>query len=134
MQTDIVDLEQDLSAIGEPFRHEVLDHLLLPVDGDALAHQFTKVDVVERAIETEMDAVVGQPLALHALADAGVDQQIARPLLDQAGADAALDIVAVAVLDDDGLDALEMQKVREHEAGGPGADDPNLCTHVRFLG
>ena len=132
VQADVVDLEQDLPAIGEPFRHQVLDHLLLAVDGDALAHQLAKIDVVQRAVEAEMDAVVGQPFALHALADAGLDQQIARPLLDQAGADAALDIVAAAVLDDDGFDALEMQKMREHEAGGPGADNPDLCTHVKF--
>ena len=69
------------------------------------------------------------PLALHALADAGLDQEIARPLLDQAGADAALDVVAAAVLDDDRLDAGAMQKMREHQPGRPGADDPDLGAH-----
>src|SRR5262249_19077461 len=101
VQADVVDLEQDLGALRKSFRHQILDHLLLAVDGDALADELTKIDVVQLAAEAEMDAVVREAFALHALAHLGLDQKVARPLLDQAGADAALDIVAAAVLDDD---------------------------------
>ena len=79
VHADVVDLEQDLSAVGKPPRDQVLHHLLLAIDGDALADQLAEIDVVQRAVEAEMDAVVEHPLALHALADAGLDQQIARP-------------------------------------------------------
>ena len=50
-------------------------------------------------------------------------------MLDQAGADAVLDIVAAAVLDDDGFDAGEMQQMRQHRPGGPGSDDADLGAH-----
>jgi hypothetical protein len=129
VQTDVIDLKKNLATISKSLCDQILDDLLLAIDGDALADQLAKVDLVERAVETEMNAIVREPLALHALAHTGVDQEIARPLLDQPGADAALDIVAAAILNDDGVDALEMQKMREHEAGGPGTDNSDLCTH-----
>src|SRR5262249_1658022 len=97
----VADFEQDLPAIGEPARHQILDDLLLAVDGHALADQLAKIDVMQRSVEAEIDAVVEHRLALHALADTGLDQEIARPLLDQPGADPALDVFAVAVLQDD---------------------------------
>src|SRR4051794_37877103 len=133
VEAHVVNFEQNLAAVGKPLCDQVLDDLLLAINGDALAHQLPKTDLVQRAVETEMNAVVGEPLALHALAHASIDQEITRPLLDQTGADAALDIVAAAVLDDDRVDALEIHEVGEHEAGGPGADDSDLCTHMRFL-
>src|SRR5262245_49477877 len=77
-----------------------------------------------------MPAGVAHALALHARADAGLDQDIARPLLYQAGADAALDIVAAAVFQDDAVHALEVEKMRQHQPGGPGADDTDLCAHL----
>src|SRR5262245_13651161 len=132
-EAHVVDLKQDLGALREPFRHQILDHLLLAVDGDALANQLAKIDVVQLATEAEMNAVVREAFALHALADAGVDQEIARPLLDQAGADAALDIITAAVLDDDRVDALAMEEMREHQARGPGTDYTDLCTHIALL-
>ena len=69
------------------------------------------------------------PSRLHALADADVDQQIGGPMLDQAGADAVLDIVAAAILDDDRLDALQMQQPRQHQAGRPRSDNSDLRAH-----
>ena len=78
----------------------------------------------------EIDPVVEHAFALHALADAGVDQEVGRPLLEQAGADAALDIVAAAVLQDDGFDAGEVQEMRQHQPGRARADDADLRAHV----
>src|SRR5207245_9054414 len=88
------------------------------------------IDVVQGAAEGKMDAVVEHALALHARANAGFDQKVARPLLDQAGADAALDIVAAAVFQDDALHALEVEEMRQHQPGGPGADDTHLRAHL----
>ena len=56
-------------------------------------------------------------------------EEVARPLLEQAGADAALDIVAAAVLQDDGFDAREVQEMRQHQPGRPGPDDSDLRAH-----
>ena len=36
VDADAIDLEQQRPAVGEPPRHQILHHLLLAVDGDAL--------------------------------------------------------------------------------------------------
>src|SRR5262249_28474270 len=123
-------LEQNFPAVGEPPRDQVLHHLLLAVDGHALADELAEIDVVQGAAEGKVDAVVEHALALHARPDAGFHQEVARPLLDQAGADAALDIVAAAVFQDDALHALEVEKMRQHQPGGPGADHTDLRAHL----
>ena len=46
------------------------------------------------AVELELDPVVDDALALHPLADAGLAQQIDGALLEHAGADAVLDVLA----------------------------------------
>src|SRR6516164_8406686 len=123
-------LEQNLAAVREPPRDQVLHHLLLAVDGHALADELAEIDVVQGAAEGKVDAVVKHALAPHARADAGLDQEVARPLLDQTGADAALDVIAAAVFQDDALHALEVEKMRQHQPGGPGADDTDLRAHL----
>ena len=115
MDAHIAHLEQYLSAVSKPPRDESFT-LLLAIDGDPLSHQLAKIDVMQRAAEGEIHAIVKHAFALHARAHPGLDQEIARPLLDQAGADAALDIVAAAILQDDGFDAGKMQEVRRASA------------------
>jgi hypothetical protein len=121
-----------LSAVGEPPRDQVLHQLLLAVDGHALADQLAEIDIVQGAAEGEIDAVVEHAFTLHARADAGLDEKVARPLLDQSGADAAFDVVAAAVLQDHAIDALEVEEVREHQPGGAGADDTDLGAQLVF--
>ncbi len=48
MDAHIGHLEQDLTAIGEPARDQILHHFLLAVDGDPLADQIAEADVVQR--------------------------------------------------------------------------------------
>jgi hypothetical protein len=55
-----------------------------------------------------------QSLALQALADAGFDHQVDSPLFEYARAHALFDILAAAALEDNGFNAREMQKMREH--------------------
>ena len=130
MDADTVDLEQQRPAIGEPALHQILHHFLLAVDGDALVHQRLEIDTVQLAIDADIDAVVENAFAFHALADAQLGQQIGGPMLDQAGADAVLDVIAAAVLDDDGLDAGKMQQPRQHQPGRPCSDNADLRTHA----
>src|SRR5215204_995553 len=72
---------------------------------------------------------MNEPLSLHAFADTRRDEEVARPLLDDAGAYTLLDMPTRARLKDDGLDPLEMQKMRKHQAGRTGSDDSDLGTH-----
>ena len=62
--------EHDLAAGGQARRDEVLDDLLLAVDGDRAAGQLEEVDAVARAVERQLDATVGEALAVEAVGEA----------------------------------------------------------------
>ena len=82
------------------------------------------------AVEAQLDAVVDEALGVHPLADADLVHQVHRALLEHAGAHALLDVLAVARLEDHGLDAPQLQQPAEHQAGGAASDDRHLGTHV----
>ena len=66
------------------------------------------------------------PRQPQAVPDAGRDKQVCRPLLEHARADALFDVVATAVLKDDGVDSLELEQSRQRQSRGAGADDADL--------
>ena len=76
--------------------------------------------------ELQLDAVVHEALTLQALARAGLDEEVDDRLLEDAGADACLDVLAAPVFQDHRVDALEVQEVSERESGRACADDPYL--------
>jgi hypothetical protein len=76
--------------------------------------------------ELELDPVVDEPFALEPLPHPDLAQEIDGALLEDAGANALLDVLAAPVLEDDGIDPLQMEEVRQHEPGGTGTDDPDL--------
>ncbi len=81
------------------------------------------------AREAEIDAVVHQSLAAHPGVDAGLAQQIDRALLEHAGTNPALDIVARAPLEDHGLDAALVQELREQQPRWTRPHDADLGAH-----
>ena len=122
-----VHVEQYLPAGREPEPDQVLHHLLLPVHHDrAPAGQVGKVDAVPAPVEAQLYAAMNEPLAAHALARAARFEEIHGALLQHARAHAALDVVAAADLDDDRLDALQVQEMGQQQPGGSGADDGDL--------
>ena len=56
----------------------------------------------------------------------GGGQEVDDALLDDPRSDASLDVLATPVLDDDRVDALQVEQMAEREAGGAGTDDPDL--------
>ena len=58
----------------------------------AAARELAQRDAVALAVELQLDAVVDDALALQPLADARLDEQIDRALLEHAGADPVLDV------------------------------------------
>jgi hypothetical protein len=127
----VVDLEQEREPRVEPRGDQVLHDLRLAVDDDRAAGQLLHRHVVPLAAELEVDAPVDDPVGVHPRAHAGVPQQVGGALLEHAGADALLDVLAAAALEDDRLDPLAGEQLRERQAGGPGADDADLRAHLR---
>src|SRR5918999_846490 len=126
-RADVLDLEQQGRARREAGGDQILDDLLLAVDRDPpAAGELVEGDAVSLAAEAQLDAVVHEALAFQTLADAHLDQEVHRALFEHARANPALDVLAVAVLEDDGVDALEVQQVSEHETRRARADYPNL--------
>src|SRR5262249_43201346 len=119
-------LEQYCSAVGEALFNQILYHLLLAVNGHALADEIAEIDVMQGAAEREIDAVVEHAFAPHADAGRRFEKGIARPLPDQPGADAALDVAAAAILQDHALHRRAVEQMREHQPGGPGAHNTDL--------
>jgi hypothetical protein len=126
----VAHLEKDRVALGQPQGDQVLDHLLLTVDGDRpAAGQLEHVDAVALVGELEVHAVVGEALAGQALAGADGVEQLDAALLQHAGAHAPLDIGAVAVLQHQRLDAPLAQQVGQGQARRPRPDDRDLGVH-----
>ena len=93
-------LENNLSPGCQPRCDQILDDFVLSVDGNrAAAGQSAEIDAMAAAAETQLDAVMGQAQTLQPLADAGFFEQVDSALLEQAGANPLLDILAAASLE-----------------------------------
>ena len=133
MNADVGDLEMQFATAVQKRRDQILDHLLLAVDRDVAAGQLCDLDVLRAALAPEVDAVVHEAFAIQPLAHVERSQQVDGVLLEQAGADAALEVVAGTALDDHRLDARALQQQCEREPGRPGADDANLRAQLLLL-
>ena len=69
--------------------------------------------------------------AVHALAEADFAQQRDGAGLQHAGANPLQHVGAGLPLQHDAVDAVAIENMREQQAGGPAADDGDLCTHGR---
>ena len=110
--------------------HEVARHLGLAVDRHPLAAgEALEVDVMQRPVQRDVEAVVGQPLGVEPLGCVRLAHHLDHALLEHAGADPTEDIVPVDPVEDDVVDAGERQQPAEQQAGGAGADDGDLGAH-----
>ena len=119
---DVLVLEHRVVEVAGQFGLAVDHHLLA-------AGEARQVDPFDALVHREHDAVVQQTLAVHARADAGLAHQVDHPLLEDAGADACLDVGAVLPLEDHALDSGETEQPRQAQARGPAADDADLGLH-----
>ena len=81
-------------------------------------------------VEPKLDPVMDQRLAIQPVGEAGLAEELDRRLLEHACPDALFDVLAAARFQHDGPDALQVQEMRQHEAGRAGPDDPYLCPHA----
>ena len=85
--------------------------------------RLVEVDAVAVAGEAQLDAVVARADGARAAELAERVEHLDGALLEDAGADRALDLLARARVDDDRFDARAGEQVRQQQAGGSGADD-----------
>ena len=78
------------------------------------------------AVVAQLDPFVERALAVHPLADAALAQRVHRALLEHTRAHALDHVLLVAVLEHDRLDPVQMQEMREQQAGRTGPDDADL--------
>jgi hypothetical protein len=81
---------------------------------------------VPLARELELDAVVDETFALQPLTRARRHEQVDDRLLQDTRPHARLDVLAAPVLEDDAVDVLQVEQVRERETCRPGPDDRDL--------
>lgn len=84
-------------------------------------------------VEAQLDAVVREALAVHALRRARLAQYVDGALLQDPGALAPLDVRAVAALQDDGVDSGVVQEPGEEQPGGARSDDADGGAHGYLL-
>lgn len=126
----IINFEQNIATCCKARVDQVLDDFCLRVDGDCFSGELFEVDTMTSTIEAELDSVVHQAFALHALANAGFGQEINCVLFENPSANALLYVLAAAALDYNGLDSVQVKQVGENKACGPGANDANLRSHT----
>ena len=119
-----------------PGRHacfdQVLHDLVLSVNSDDLsAGQVGHVDPMAASLEAEIETLMAQATLQHPVAHTHCDQHIDCALLEDTCPHPVDDVLTAAVLDDHGIDAIEMQQVREQKTGGAGADDSDLRVQAR---
>ena len=75
--------------------------------------------------------MVDQALGVEPVGHPGLAQQLDGRLLQHAGPDPPLHVVAAAGLEHHGVDAGPVQQMAEQETGRPGSDDADLGAHDR---
>ncbi len=77
----------------------------------------------------DIEPRIGHALAVQPLAGAKLVHQVDGALLQHAGADAVLDVVAAARFQHHAVDAGALQQQRQQQPGRARADDPDLGAH-----
>src|SRR5215475_7451291 len=77
----------------------------------------------------DMKTVVDLALAVHALAALRLAHQPGKTVLEHAGANPRQHMRAAGFFQDDGIDALQVQKLGQQKSGRSAADDANLDLH-----
>ena len=119
-------LVDDRAAHGVAGFVEVLGDLGLAVDADLVAGQIFQIDPVPHAPEREVQPAVPERFLLQPPGDLRLAEQVDHAAFEHARADAAHDIGPALAFQDHGLDAVQVQQLREQQPGRSAADDADL--------
>ena len=126
-ERDVVDLEQQRPPGLEAGGDQILDDLLLAVDGDVRPPVSEGKSIRWRSPSncSSMPSWTS-PSRPSRSPTPDLAQQVDRPLLEHARADPLLDVLAAAASSTTESMPSQVQQVREDEPGRPGADDADL--------
>ena len=124
--------EEDLAARLKPRVDQVLHHFMLAVHRDGpSAREPVQIDAMSAAVEAQFDTMMNQPFAPHSLAHARFVEQVHRALFEDARPYALLHVLARLLLDHDGVDAMQVEQMRENQPGRAASNDTNLRAKSR---
>ena len=128
---DVGDLEQQRQLRLQPRGDQVLDDLLLAVDGDRLARRSARSKSIRWPLPPKRSSMPSWtiPSRCRRSATPASSQQSTVRCSSTPGAHALLDVLARARLEHDRVDPAQLEQPREHEPRRPGADDPDLRLH-----
>ena len=112
MHTHTVDLEPDLATLFATRFNQIFHNLLLRVDRDAAPRQLLEIDAMTTPVEAQLDSIVDKAFPLHSLPYAHFREQINCALFQDSGSHPLFAVFPASSLDDDRLNALQMQQVR----------------------
>ena len=133
VQTHVRHGEVERLAAGQARGDQILDHLVLGIDGDRPAGQAGEIDTPSLSAEAQLESVMDEALAPQAIAQAMGSEQFDRAVLQHTGADGGLDLLARARLQDDRVDPPTVQEVREQQTCRSGTDDSDASAHDRRI-
>jgi hypothetical protein len=99
MYADIFDFEENLAIAFQARADQVLDDFVLAIHRNGAAGEIFEVNAVASASEADLDAVVDQAFALHALADPHLVQQFHGAPFEDAGSNSLFAMLAAAVFE-----------------------------------
>ena len=104
----IARLEYQSPACRNARLHEILGDFGLTVNRDGAAGETLQVDAKGLPGEPKGESVVDQPFAQHACTDFRPPEQFDGALLQDAGANAAGDMLAALAFENDAVDAVQV--------------------------
>src|SRR5215468_1406325 len=125
-----MNLEINFSPCRQSRVDQISYDFCLRIDGDgAPASQVVKVNAMIATLKTQCNSVVNEALTSQPVSHTHVRQQVNGVLLENAGAHPLLYIFASSRFQHDGLNALQVQEVRQYQPRRPCPNNPNLRSH-----
>src|SRR5215475_8471555 len=128
-----MNLEINFSPCGQSRVDQISYDFCLRIDGDgAPASQVVKVNAMIATLKAQCNSVMNEALTPQPVSHTHVRQQVNGVLFENAGAHPLLYMFASSRFQHDGLNALQVQQVRQHQPRRPGANNSNLGLHSQL--
>ena len=110
---------------------EVLGQLGLAVNDNRGSGQTLQVDAMAAPFVGDVETLVDFALGVHPVGDLRLAHQVGEAVFQNAGAHPGEHVFTAVPLEHDRLDALKMQKLRQHQSRRTAPDNPYLRAHFR---